>query len=126
MSQERCAAVHPRQARPRASVKTNRPPEGAAVAEAMVVVVAAVEAVPPRLRLPRPQRAEQALLPPVKMEDAVAGEMYLPGATIKFSKTPARVGEVPTPGQHTDEILGALLDYDRATLDDLRRAGAIA
>jgi formyl-CoA transferase len=62
----------------------------------------------------------------VKMDDAVAGEMYVPGATIKFSKTPARVGPVPTPGQHTDEILGSVLGYDRATLDGLRASGAIA
>src|SRR5712692_1661168 len=62
----------------------------------------------------------------VKKPDAVAGEMYLPGATIKLSKTPARVGEVPTPGQHTDEVLGRLLSYDRVTLDSLRQAGTIA
>jgi crotonobetainyl-CoA:carnitine CoA-transferase CaiB-like acyl-CoA transferase len=62
----------------------------------------------------------------VKMEDAVAGEMYLPGATIKFSKTPARVGPVPTPGQDTDEVLGRLLDYDQGTLEALRGAAAIA
>ena len=62
----------------------------------------------------------------VKREDAVAGEMYLPGATVKLSKTPARVGPVPTPGQHTDEVLGRLLGYDRAALDALRKAGAIA
>jgi crotonobetainyl-CoA:carnitine CoA-transferase CaiB-like acyl-CoA transferase len=62
----------------------------------------------------------------VKMEDAVAGEMYLPGATIKLSRTPARMGPVPTPGQDTDEVLGRLLGYDRAGLDTLRQAGAIA
>ena len=62
----------------------------------------------------------------VKMEDAVAAEMYLPGATVKLSKTPARVGAVPTPGQHTDEVLGRLLGYDRAALDAHRTAGAIA
>jgi crotonobetainyl-CoA:carnitine CoA-transferase CaiB-like acyl-CoA transferase len=56
----------------------------------------------------------------------VAGEMYLPGATVKLSKTPARVGPVPTPGQHTDEVLGRLLGYDRAALGALRNAGAIA
>jgi CoA:oxalate CoA-transferase len=61
----------------------------------------------------------------VKREDAVAGEMYLPGATVKLSKTPAQVGPVPTPGQHTDEVLGRLLGYDRSALDALRRAGAI-
>jgi len=62
----------------------------------------------------------------VKMEDAVAGEMYLPGPTIKFSRTPGRIGPVPTPGQHTDEVLGRLLDYDADRLASLRRAGAIA
>jgi CoA:oxalate CoA-transferase len=62
----------------------------------------------------------------VKKEDAVAGEMYLPGATVKLSKTPARVGVVPTPGQHTDDVLGGLLGYDRAALDALRAVGAIA
>ena len=62
----------------------------------------------------------------VKVEDAVAGELYVPGPTVKLSKTPARVGPVPTAGQHTDEVLGRLLGYDRAALDSLRRAGAIA
>jgi crotonobetainyl-CoA:carnitine CoA-transferase CaiB-like acyl-CoA transferase len=52
--------------------------------------------------------------------------MYLPGATVKLSRTPARVGPVPTPGQHTDEVLGRLLGYDRAALASLRSAGAIA
>ncbi len=62
----------------------------------------------------------------VKMPDAVAGEMYLPGATIKMSKTPGRVGHVPTPGEHTDEVLSRILGYDRATLDELRQAKVIA
>ncbi len=62
----------------------------------------------------------------VKMEDPVAGEMYLPGATIKMSKTPGRVGPVPTPGQHTDEVLSRLLGFDRATLQELRQAKVIA
>jgi crotonobetainyl-CoA:carnitine CoA-transferase CaiB-like acyl-CoA transferase len=62
----------------------------------------------------------------VKKEDALAGEMYLPGPTIKFSKTPVEVRPVPTPGQDTDEVLGRLLGYDRATLESLRQARAIA
>jgi crotonobetainyl-CoA:carnitine CoA-transferase CaiB-like acyl-CoA transferase len=62
----------------------------------------------------------------VKMPDPVAGEMYLPGATIKMSKTPGRVGPVPTPGQHTDEVLSRLLGYDRAILEELRQAKVIA
>jgi CoA:oxalate CoA-transferase len=62
----------------------------------------------------------------VKMPDAVAGEMYLPGATIKMSKTPGRVGHVPTPGEHTDAVLSQLLGYDRTTLEELRTAKVIA
>ena len=62
----------------------------------------------------------------VKMEDPVAGEMYLPGATIKMSKTPGRVGHVPTPGEHTDAVLSAILGYDAATLTALRREKVIA
>src|SRR5215831_19287680 len=62
----------------------------------------------------------------VKMPDARAGEMYLPGATIKMSKTPGRVGHVPTPGEHTDEVLSSLLGYDRATLEELRQGKIIA
>jgi len=62
----------------------------------------------------------------VKKEDPVAGEMYLPGATIKMSKTPGRIGPVPTPGQHTDEMLSRILGYDRTTLEDLRQAKVIA
>jgi CoA:oxalate CoA-transferase len=62
----------------------------------------------------------------VKMEDPVAGEMYLPGATIKMSRTPGRVGPVPTPGEHTDEVLSGILGHDRATLDELRQAKVIA
>ncbi|MGH7063077.1 MAG: CaiB/BaiF CoA transferase family protein, partial [Stellaceae bacterium] len=61
----------------------------------------------------------------VKMADPVAGEMYLPGATIKMSKTPGRLGPVPTPGQHTDELLSQILGYDRAALDELRAAKVI-
>jgi crotonobetainyl-CoA:carnitine CoA-transferase CaiB-like acyl-CoA transferase len=62
----------------------------------------------------------------VKIEDAVAGELYVPGVTVKMSKTPGRVGPVPTPGQHTDEVLGRLLAYDSDTLGELRRSGVIA
>jgi crotonobetainyl-CoA:carnitine CoA-transferase CaiB-like acyl-CoA transferase len=60
------------------------------------------------------------------MEDPLAGEMYLPGATIKMSKTPGRVGPVPTPGQHTDELLSTILGYSRADLAELRQAKVIA
>ncbi|MGE0223434.1 MAG: CaiB/BaiF CoA transferase family protein [Acetobacteraceae bacterium] len=62
----------------------------------------------------------------VKVDDAVAGEMYVPGVTVKMSATPGRAGMVPTPGQHTDEVLGRLLGYDAAALAELRQAKVIA
>jgi crotonobetainyl-CoA:carnitine CoA-transferase CaiB-like acyl-CoA transferase len=62
----------------------------------------------------------------VKMDDPSAGQRYVPGATIKLSKTPARVGRVPEPGEHTEEVLGSLLGYERAAIERLRGAGAIA
>ncbi len=61
----------------------------------------------------------------VKMEDPVAGEMYLPGVTVKMSRTPGQIGPVPTPGQHTDEVLGRLLGYKADMLTDLRAAKVI-
>jgi CoA:oxalate CoA-transferase len=62
----------------------------------------------------------------VKTPDPVAGEMYLPGVTVKMSRTPGQIGPVPTPGQHTDEVLGRLLGYDAAVLHALREARVIA
>jgi crotonobetainyl-CoA:carnitine CoA-transferase CaiB-like acyl-CoA transferase len=62
----------------------------------------------------------------VKMDDPVAGEMYVPGFTIKMSKTPGRLGPVPTPGPHTDEIVANVLGYDPAVIAGQRSAGAIA
>lgn len=62
----------------------------------------------------------------VKMEDPVAGEMFLPGVTVKMSRTPGRVGPVPMPGQHTDDVLRRLLGYDPDRLAALRAASVIA
>jgi crotonobetainyl-CoA:carnitine CoA-transferase CaiB-like acyl-CoA transferase len=61
----------------------------------------------------------------VKMEDPVAGEVYVPGVTVKMSHTPGRIGPVPTPGQHTDEVLGRLLGFDAERLQSLREAKVI-
>ena len=61
----------------------------------------------------------------VKMPDAVAGEVFVPGATIKMSKTPGRVGHVPVPGEHTDAVLSSILGYDAATLATLRQEKVI-
>jgi crotonobetainyl-CoA:carnitine CoA-transferase CaiB-like acyl-CoA transferase len=61
----------------------------------------------------------------VKVPDATAGEMYVPGLSIKFSGTPGHIGLVPTLGQHTDEVLTSWLDYDADRIGALRSAGAI-
>jgi crotonobetainyl-CoA:carnitine CoA-transferase CaiB-like acyl-CoA transferase len=52
--------------------------------------------------------------------------MYVPGVAMKLSATPGRVGSVPTPGQHTDELLGRLLGYDGDALAELRAEKIIA
>ncbi len=56
----------------------------------------------------------------VKQPDALAGEIHVPGIAVKMSATPGRIGPVPTPGQHTDEILAHLLGFDAARLSSLR------
>lgn len=58
--------------------------------------------------------------------DALAGEIHVPGVAIKMSATPGRIGPVPTPGQHTDEVLSGLLGYDAAKLARLRQSNVIA
>jgi crotonobetainyl-CoA:carnitine CoA-transferase CaiB-like acyl-CoA transferase len=98
------------------------------VAEICEALVAAEIPVAPVNTIPQvakdPHLWEREML--VKMPDALAGEMYLPGATIKFSKATPNLGPVPTPGQHTDAVLSQLLGYDRATLAELREAKVIA
>src|SRR5262249_49812951 len=61
-----------------------------------------------------------------KQPDALAGEIHVPGLAVKMSATPGRVGPVPTPGQHTDEILASLLNYDAKRLQSLRAVKVIA
>jgi|LNFM01.1.fsa_nt_gb crotonobetainyl-CoA:carnitine CoA-transferase CaiB-like acyl-CoA transferase len=61
----------------------------------------------------------------VKQPDALAGEIHVPGLAVKMSATPGRIGPVPTPGQHTDEVLSELLGYDSARLKQLRAANVI-
>lgn len=62
----------------------------------------------------------------VKVPDAVAGEMYVPGLSIKLSKTPGAVGQVPVAGQHTDALLSKLPGYGDAKVAQLRSAAVIA
>ena len=86
------------------------------------VPVAPVKTIPQVVKDPHMWEREMM----VKMDDPVAGEIYAPGVTIKMSATPGRVGPVPTPGQHTDEVLGGILNLDTAKLASLRQAKVIA
>ena len=61
----------------------------------------------------------------VKVPDATAGEIHVPGLGIKFSKTPGKLGSVPTPGEHTTELLSTLGHYDDAKIDALKKAKVI-
>jgi CoA:oxalate CoA-transferase len=62
----------------------------------------------------------------VKMPDPVAGEIYVPGLSIKFSKAPGRIGPVPRLGEHTDEVLRTWLRYGPDHIVALREESAIA
>ena len=85
------------------------------------VPVAPVKTIPEMVKDPHVWAREML----VKMDDPVAGEIYAPGVTVKMSHTPGRVGPVPTPGQHTDEVLGRLLNFDSGRLAALRAARVI-
>jgi crotonobetainyl-CoA:carnitine CoA-transferase CaiB-like acyl-CoA transferase len=61
----------------------------------------------------------------VKVKDPLAGEMHVPGLSIKLSKTPGRLGPVPVAGEHTEALLSALPGYDQGKLAQLRTAKVI-
>lgn len=62
----------------------------------------------------------------VKVQDPVAGEMHVPGLSIKLSKTPGGLGPVPVAGQHTEALLSKLPGYDAGRMAQLRAASVIA
>jgi len=86
---------------------------GVAVAPVQTVAQAALD---PHLR----EREMMVTLP-----DPLAGELQLPGLSIKFSKAPGKLGPVPAPGQHTHEVLSRWLMYDDSHIARLRESGAV-
>jgi crotonobetainyl-CoA:carnitine CoA-transferase CaiB-like acyl-CoA transferase len=115
------SAADPRRARVEQWCAEHTVEEICAALMAAGIPVAPVRTIPEVAR--DPHLWEREML--VKMDDPVAGEMYVPGVTIKLSRTPGRVGRVPTPGEHTDHVLRDVLGYDDLALDALRRAGAV-
>ncbi|MCC6531093.1 MAG: CoA transferase [Burkholderiales bacterium] len=97
------------------------------VAEICDKMVALGIPVAPVLSIPQvvedPHLWEREML--VKVKDELAGELHVPGLAIKLSKTPGKLGPVPMPGEHTEEILSALPDYDRDQIARLRAAKVI-
>lgn len=62
----------------------------------------------------------------VETDHPIAGKIKMAGVPIKLSETPGKV-EVPAPilGQHTEEILTQMLNYDSAKIEALRAVGAL-
>ena len=62
----------------------------------------------------------------IELEHPVAGRVPGVANPMRFSETAIEYG-IPPPmcGQHTDEVLGELLGYERANLNALRASGAI-
>jgi CoA:oxalate CoA-transferase len=85
------------------------------------IPVAPVRSIPEVTRDPHTWQREML----AKQPDPLAGEIHVPGLAVKMSATPGRIGPVPSPGEHTDEILASLLDYDAALLQSLRSAKVI-
>ncbi len=57
---------------------------------------------------------------------AVEGTLRVTGSPLKLSDTPVREpGAPPVLGQHTDDVLKAVLGYDQGQIAALRQAGAI-
>jgi crotonobetainyl-CoA:carnitine CoA-transferase CaiB-like acyl-CoA transferase len=50
--------------------------------------------------------------------------VFVPGPSVKLSRTPARAGPVPGVGEHTGEVLRELLGYSAAKVEELTEAGA--
>ena len=86
------------------------------------VPVAPVKTIPQVVKDPHMWAREMM----VKIDDPVAGEIYAPGVTVKMSATPGKIGPVPTPGQHTDEILSGVLDLNAEKIAALRLAKIVA
>ncbi|MCC7483531.1 MAG: formyl-CoA transferase [Burkholderiales bacterium] len=62
----------------------------------------------------------------VELDHPQRGKWYNVGMPIKLSASPARIERSPLLGEHTEEVLKAVLDYDEAKVAALRQAGAFS
>lgn len=62
-----------------------------------------------------------------EVEHPACGPIKLVNTPIKYSEaTPGIRSPPPTLGQHTDEILGSVLDYGKADIARLKEQGVVA
>jgi formyl-CoA transferase len=62
----------------------------------------------------------------VELDHPQRGKWYNVGMPIKLSASPAVIRRSPTLGEHTEEILRDVLDYDDARISSLKAAGALS
>ena len=70
-----------------------------------------------------PQLHERELL--VEVPDPIAGRIHVSGKNIKLSRSEIVVGSAPVPGQHTEQLLTEVLNYDAQRIDKLEAEGAV-
>jgi formyl-CoA transferase len=61
----------------------------------------------------------------VTIEHPHRGRMPMPGNPVRMSDSPTEVTPAPLLGEHTAEVYGKLLGYDAATIESLKKDGAI-
>jgi formyl-CoA transferase len=62
----------------------------------------------------------------VELDHPQRGKWFNVGMPIKLSASPAKIERSPTLGEHTDEVLSAVLGYDAQKVAALKTAGAFA
>ena len=61
----------------------------------------------------------------VEVDDPVAGKIHAAGKMIKLSRTPMVVGPAPSVGEHTEEVLTAILGYSAERVQSLIGEGVL-
>ncbi len=62
----------------------------------------------------------------VELDHPQRGKWFNVGMPIKLSASPAKIQRSPTLGEHTDEILKEVLNYEKERIETLRSAGAFS
>src|SRR5512134_3527142 len=62
----------------------------------------------------------------VELDHPQRGKWYNVGMPIKLSASPAKIERSPLLGEHTEEILRSVLDYDDSRIAALKQAGALS